>query len=69
MRPKTANLNDPMKFVVSPGPGNYNPDPMNKSIAYSMRMKPKDTRSTEFTPGPGQYSLRGDKDLNIPSYK
>lgn len=69
MRPKTANLNDPTRYVVSPGPGNYNPNYGYKGAAYSMRIKPNTKGSGEYTPGPGQYSLRSDIDLRVPSTK
>ena len=68
MRLKTENLNDPLKYVVSPGPGNYNPDYGFKASSYSMRIRPN-TTSHNFTPGPGQYSLRKNADLSVPSCK
>ncbi len=69
MRKKTENVSDPSKFVVSPGPGNYTPSYGNKAPSYSMRLRPNTSRGTENVPGPGQYSLRRDTDLNHPSYK
>lgn len=69
MRVKTENLNDPLKYVVSPGPGNYTPDYGFKSSGFSMRMRPNTASHSNFTPGPGQYSLRKNDDLKVPSSK
>lgn len=69
MRVKTANVNDPLKYVVSPGPGNYNPDYGYKASAYSMRIRPNTASHSNFTPGPGQYMLRKTDDLRVPSSK
>ena len=68
-RLKTNNINDPMKYVVSPGPGNYNPKCGYKTASYSMRIRPKTASENLKTPGPGQYSLRREVDLRVPSYK
>jgi hypothetical protein len=69
MRLKTENLNDPLKYVVSPGPGNYNPDYGYKSSSYSMRIRPNTSSYSNNTPGPGQYSLRKNEDMKVPSCK
>jgi len=69
MRLKTENLDDPLRFVVSPGPGNYNPNYGYKASSYSMRIRPNTASHSNFTPGPGQYTLRKNNDLRVPSSK
>lgn len=59
---------DPSKFNCSPGPGAYQPQVKDGNPKYSMRIRPKTSRS-EVTPGPGNYDLRTDKSLQVPCYK
>ena len=59
---------DPAKFNCSPGPGAYQPQVKDGNPKYSMRIRPKTSRS-EVTPGPGNYDLRTDKSLQVPCYK
>ena len=76
VRPKTPSwkigtglrpdLNPVDKSV--PGPGNYDPQYKSGNPKYTMRMRPYSAKS-EVTPGPGNYNVRTDKNLIVPSYK
>ena len=76
VRPKTPSwkigtglrpdLNPVDKSV--PGPGNYDPQYKSGNPKYTMRMRPYSAKS-EVTPGPGNYNVRTDKNLVVPSYK
>ena len=61
---------DPTKTVVSPGPGNYNPNHRTffRNISYTMSSKLNQSK-TDHNPGPGNYEVRTDKSLLVPSYK
>lgn len=63
-----AGAFDPEKFNCSPGPGMYQPCVKDGSAKYTMRIRPN-TSKTEKTPGPGNYEVRTDKSLQVPSYK
>ena len=59
---------DPAKYNHNPGPGQYQPQYRSGSAKYTMRSRPV-SRSIETTPGPGNYNIRTDKSMQIPSYK
>ena len=63
MRP---DLNPVDKSV--PGPGQYYPQYRSGSAKYTMRSKTHYVKN-ENTPGPGNYNVRTDKSLVVPSYK
>lgn len=69
MSSKSGNV-DMSKYVVSPGPGIYTPkyNAMYKSFSYSMSSRPNSAK-TYMTPGPGNYNVRVDKSMQVPSYK
>ena len=54
----------------SPGPANYNPNykTLFRNTSYTMRSRPQ-TAKTENYPGVGNYDLRTDKSLIVPTYK
>ncbi len=57
-------------MIVSPGPGNYSPNhrAFFKNCSYTMSSKHGQSK-TDFTPGPGNYEVRSERSLQIPSYK
>lgn len=65
-----AGAFDPTKTSFSPGPGQYQPGNSNRptSVKYTMRAKPY-SKARDITPGPGNYNLRNEKQLMVPSYK
>ena len=63
-----AGAFDPTKLSCTPGPGQYQPQYKDGNPKYSMRIRPN-TAKSEVTPGPGNYDLRKDKSLMVPSYK
>ena len=63
-----AGTFDPTKLSCTPGPGQYQPQYKDGNPKYSMRIRPN-TAKSEVTPGPGNYDLRKDKSLVVPSYK
>jgi len=67
---KTDNFADPIKYKVSPGPGNYEPNfkALYRNFSYTMRIRPN-TAKINTNPGPGNYDLRNEKSLMVPSYK
>jgi hypothetical protein len=67
---KTQNFADPIRYNVSPGPGNYSPNfrANFKNLSYTMRAKPNRAK-TDVIPGPGNYNLRTEKSLIAPTYK
>ena len=72
MRPKTG-IDESKMWKNTPGPGNYNPS-FNQSLRGSEKftMRPKTSNSSKSTlnvPGPGQYTVRIDKDMEKPSYR
>lgn len=69
MRVKTKEV-----FVVqnNPGPGNYTPNyniEHKSNEKYTMRPKTGECKDRTKVPGPGQYTIRTEKDMNKPSYK
>jgi hypothetical protein len=62
---------DMSKYVVSPGPGMYTPtnNHLTKSSSYSMLSRPNSSTKAYVTPGPGNYNIRTDKGMQVPSYK
>ena len=63
-----AGFKESKEQLFNPGPGYYNSsERINKTYCYTFGLKPK-LRERDPTPGPGNYSLRKDKDLIIPSY-
>ena len=67
---KTQNFADPFKYTVSPGPANYSPNfkSLYRNFSYTMRSRPN-TAKNETNPGPGNYNLRTEKSLIVPTYK
>jgi hypothetical protein len=61
---------DPTRTIYSPGPGNYTPDhkKMFKNLSYTMSAKTF-REKPEVTPGPGNYDLRSERSMQVPSYK
>ena len=57
-----------LNFPAPQGPGQYQPQYKDGNPKYSMRIRPN-TAKSEVTPGPGNYDLRKDKSLVVPSYK
>ena len=51
---------------ITPGPSSYSPQFNNQKSSYTFGHKYK-TKEPERTPGPGNYEIRKDKDLNVPS--
>ena len=51
---------------ITPGPSSYNPKTYDQKSSYTFGHKYKD-KDTEITPGPGNYEIRKDKDLKVPS--
>ena len=51
---------------ITPGPATYNPLTFNKKISYTFGLKYK-KKESEITPGPGNYEIRKEKDLKVPS--
>ena len=68
MAKKTSSINENKDIAKSPSPASYNPKIISKSSScYTMGSKYKQKKS-ELSPGPGNYNIRTDKDLNKPSY-
>jgi hypothetical protein len=61
---------DPNQFISSPGPAVYSPkyNKMFKNLSYSIAAKHSNAKPSE-TPGPGNYTLRSEKLLQVPTYK
>lgn len=70
MSAKTPNLAEPLKFVVSPGPGNYNPnfETLYRGFSYTMRSRPNTSKPDTY-PGPGNYNVRLDQNIIGHSYR
>ena len=67
--PSYSMATKPQKFLeemVTPGPAAYNPKKSNEKQSYTFGHKYKE-KNKEITPGPGNYNLRTDKDLLVPS--
>jgi hypothetical protein len=66
---KTSYM-DPTKMICSPGPCNYSPNTraFYKNISHTMSAKLNQTKS-DLTPGPGNYEVRSEKSLQVPTYK
>ena len=60
---------DLTKNIVSPGPGMYAPKFHDGSSKYTMRARPNTTKAELVTPGVGNYEIRSEKSLQVPSYK
>ena len=56
--------------VSSPGPGNYDPNfkALIRNTSYTMRKRPQ-TSKVDYVPGVGNYDLRNEKSLVVPTYK
>jgi len=63
-----AGAIDPAKFNVAPGPGQYQPQYKSGVPKYTMRSRPN-TAKVDYTPGPGNYNIRKDENMKVPSYK
>ena len=50
----------------TPGPASYNPKKFGEKSSYTFGHKYK-TKENDITPGPGNYDLRKEKDLKVPS--
>jgi hypothetical protein len=61
---------DPNQYISSPGPAVYSPNynKTYKNLAYSIASKPTSAKPS-VTPGPGNYNLRTEKLLQVPTYK
>ena len=57
------------KTNCSPGPGVYNPLIKSSAPAYSLRGRPNYIPYNAKNPGPGDYDVRTNKSLIVPSYK
>jgi len=55
-----------LEKMITPGPAAYKPINLDKSACYSFGQKYKN-KENEMSPGPGNYNLRTDKDLSVPS--
>ena len=60
---------DPSKSNCSPGPGVYNPLIKSGAPAYSLGSRPDCVPYNSKNPGPGDYDLRTNKSLVVPSYR
>ena len=56
------------KYIVSPGPSQYTPRQNFTQLSYSMSARPNTAKSLA-SPGPGNYNIRSEKSLQVPSYK
>lgn len=63
-----SGMIDQTKLSCSPGPGAYQPHESSGVPKYTMRIKHYRSKS-DVTPGPGNYNLRSDSSLIVPSYK
>lgn len=54
--------------TCSPGPAMYSPNKTYKNTKYSMGSRPHLAKSS-ISPGPGNYDIRTEKSLLVPSYK
>ena len=67
--PSYSMATKPQKFLeemITPGPAAYNPLKKNEKQSYTFGHKYKE-KNKEITPGPGNYDLRKEKDLLVPS--
>ena len=67
--PKYSMAVKPQKLldeVITPGPAEYSPSNLNEKNNFSFGLKYKD-KAKEMTPGPGNYNIRTEKDLKVPS--
>lgn len=60
---------EPSKSNCSPGPGVYNPLIKSGAPAYSLGSRPDYVPYNSKNPGPGDYDLRTNKSLVVPSYR
>ena len=66
--PTKSSIKEDKDAAKSPSPASYSPKNLSKSSCYTMGHK-YNTKKIEISPGPGDYNLRTEKDLNKPSYK
>ena len=52
--------------IITPGPAEYNPLNLDKKSSYTFGHKYKDN-TKDMSPGPGNYNIRTEKDLTVPS--
>ena len=67
--PKYSMGSKPQKIFdefITPGPAEYQPSNLNEKNNFSFGLKYKD-KPKDKTPGPGNYNIRTDKDLQVPS--
>ena len=57
-----------LEKMITPGPAAYRPINLTQSACYSFGHKYKD-KSSDMSPGPGNYNIRTEKDLSVPSSK
>jgi hypothetical protein len=63
-------LDDNSDRTFSPGPANYNPNfnTLHRNPSYSFRQRPQ-TAKIDNNPGVGNYNLRTENSLKVPTYK
>jgi hypothetical protein len=68
MSMRTSNNVDGRNNI--PGPANYSPNykSLFRNTSYTMRSRPQSSKSENY-PGVGNYNLRNEKFLVVPSYK
>jgi len=55
-----------LEQMITPGPASYNPVRLSQKNIFSFGQKYK-TKSNETSPGPGNYNIRKEEDLLVPS--
>ena len=63
-----SGIIDQTKLSCSPGPGAYHPQQSSGVPKYTMRIRHAKSKS-DVTPGPGNYNIRTNNSLIVPSYK
>lgn len=67
--PSYSMATKPQNFLekmITPGPAAYKPINLDQSACYSFGQKYKN-KENEMSPGPGNYNIRTEKDLSVPS--